>query len=306
MSNSPIKIGEQAIPTATQNAVDPLVSVIIPTHNRMGLLLRAIESARRQTHSNLEIIVVDDASTEDVRPIIASVGDPRIRCLRQDVNRGGAAARNVGIRAAVGQYIAFLDDDDEWEPEKIAIQLTVLEKYEAVLCMSTVGSDRNVARLVAKKTCDLDQLRKGMPPVGGTSALIARGDILKELLFDEELPRCQDWDLLIRLANRGHIGYVGGRLVRYNSGDHLRITNAAIQADLLEREARKRLAFFEKHKDFFGQWWYRNHLSRALLYGLRHQQRPVRQVLDSIKKCGVVPVTRALARRFFQKLSGNV
>lgn len=298
--------GERSTLAVTEKAVHPLVSVIIPTHNRVSLLLRAVESARRQTHSNLEIIIVDDASTEDVRPVIASVGDPRIRCLRQDVNRGGAAARNTGIRAAVGQYIAFLDDDDEWEAEKIAIQLTALEEYDAVLCMSTIGSDRNVARLVAKKICDLGELRKGMPPVGGASSLMARADLLKELLFDDELPRCQDWDLLIRLANRGVIGYVGRRLVRYNSGDHFRITNAAIKVDLPEKESRKRLAFFEKHRDFFGRGWYRNHVSRALLYGLRHRRRPVRHVLDSIKECGVVPVTRALARRFYQKWSGNV
>lgn len=289
-----------------QRPIDPLISVIIPTYDRRTLLLRAIESALRQTYSNLEIIVVDDASLEDVRPVIESIGDPRILYLRQDAHRGGAAARNAGIRAAAGKYIAFLDDDDEWEPDKLAVQSVVLDQFDAVLCMSTVGSDRNVAQLVRKKICDLDQLRKGMPPVGGTSALMARRDLLKETLFDEQLPRCQDWDLLIRLANRGTIGFVGRRLVRYNSGNHFRITNAAVKVDLPEEEAEKRLAFFEKHKGFFGSWWYRVHVSRALLEGLRHRKLPVRHVLDSITRCGVIPVICALARRLYQKLSGTV
>jgi glycosyltransferase involved in cell wall biosynthesis len=279
---------------------------VIPTSNRSALLARAIESVRGQTYDKLEIIVVDDASTDDTATVVRSIGDNRIRYMRHPCKQGGAAARNTGIRAAAGEYIAFLDDDDQWEPEKIVVQLASLGGCDAVLCMSTIGSDYNVARLSERKICTLAELRRGMPPVGGTSALMARADILKDLLFDEELPRCQDWDLLIRLADRCSIRYVGRRLVRYNDGDHSRITNAAIKAKSSKAEFEKTLAFFKKHAAFFGPRWFRIHVSRALLYGVRHREHPLRHILEAVRQCGVMPVLRALSRRIYQMLSGNV
>jgi glycosyltransferase involved in cell wall biosynthesis len=107
----------------------PLISVIIPTYNRSHLIMGAIESAIAQSYQNLEIIIVDDASTDKTEELIATVKDSRLRYIRHQTNLGGANARNTGIDAAQGEYIAFLDSDDVWLPHKIELQLSTLQNY---------------------------------------------------------------------------------------------------------------------------------------------------------------------------------
>ncbi|TKJ32795.1 MAG: hypothetical protein CEE38_22180 [Planctomycetes bacterium B3_Pla] len=101
----------------------PKVSVVIPTYNRANCIGRAIQSARRQTHKEIEIIVVDDGSTDNTEEIIKLIPDQRIRYIRCETNSGSGAARNEGLKVAQGNYIAFLDSDDEWLPEKLARQV---------------------------------------------------------------------------------------------------------------------------------------------------------------------------------------
>jgi glycosyltransferase involved in cell wall biosynthesis len=117
------------------NDTTPLVSVVLPTFNRAHLLKSALASVLSQTYKNLEIIVVDDASTDDTQQVVAVIKDHRLRYIRHVATKGGSAARNTGILAAIGSYIAFLDDDDEWYPEKVEAQLEWLDRYDAVLCM---------------------------------------------------------------------------------------------------------------------------------------------------------------------------
>lgn len=94
----------------------PQVSVVIPTYNRAGVLGRAITSVLSQTFPDLECIVVDDGSTDQTVVLVERFQDPRLRLLRLPVNKGGGHARNVGIQAARGELLAFLDNDDEWLP----------------------------------------------------------------------------------------------------------------------------------------------------------------------------------------------
>ena len=111
----------------------PLVSVIIPSYQSADALPNALDSVQRQTFTDLEVIVVDDGSTDDTRAVVeaASTADPRIRYLYQE-NQGPAAARNTGIAAAEGEYIALLDADDTWEPEKLAGQVAILERHPEI------------------------------------------------------------------------------------------------------------------------------------------------------------------------------
>lgn len=296
MSNAPIKKGEQVTAAATQSVVGPLVSVVIPTYNRPALLLRAIESARRQTHANLEIIIVDDASSEDVRPLIDNFNDPRIRCLRHDVNRGGAAARNTGIQAAVGEYIAFLDDDDQWELAKTEEQLQILEAggCDAVLCTSDQYGKR-LAKADANNTVELEDLRRGRFTAGGTGVLMARAAVVKKTMFDESLPCYQDWDLFIRIAKQHKICYLNKPLVHYNEGAHLRITNSSLNVPSVDIERQFRMVL--KHREFFGTRWFRRHMSRSLLYGIKHRRNRMTHLVYTARNYGVINVGRVLVNR---------
>jgi len=108
--------------------LNPLVSVIIPVYNRSELLPRTIKSTVTQTYRNLEIIIVDDSSEEDIRTIVNGFNDNRLRYLRRGTNGGVSEARNTGIKAAKGEFIQFLDSDDEFLPEKIEKQLEIFKK----------------------------------------------------------------------------------------------------------------------------------------------------------------------------------
>jgi len=105
----------------------PKVSVIVLTHNRPEMLRQAIGSILRQTFQDFEIVLVDDASRDNTPEVIKSFGDHRIKYIRHEVNKGEAGSRNTGVTNSSGDYIAFLDDDDEWLPEKLERQMRLLE-----------------------------------------------------------------------------------------------------------------------------------------------------------------------------------
>src|SRR5690242_17488768 len=119
----------------------PLVSIVIPTYNRAAVIRRTIENIFDQTYSNIEVIVVDDGSTDDTQTTLRQFSD-RIRVIRQ-ANAGPAVARNRGIEIAQGEIIAFQDSDDLWKPTKLERQVTLLTKYNksvpCCLCNAVIG-----------------------------------------------------------------------------------------------------------------------------------------------------------------------
>ena len=117
----------------------PKVSVIVPTHNRADLLPRAVDSVLAQTYGDYEMVIVDDCSSDNTQDVIAGFSDPRIRSFRHDRNRGQSAAINTGIAHARGEYIGFLDDDDEWLPTKLEGQVALLEASSPTWRWSTAG-----------------------------------------------------------------------------------------------------------------------------------------------------------------------
>jgi GT2 family glycosyltransferase len=194
---------------------DKLVSVVLPTYDRPDLLGRAIESVLSQSYRSWELIVVDDNSPDSAarlgteRFMARFVEDARVKYLRHEVNRGGAAARNTGIRAAAGEFVAFLDDDDEWEPAKLERQVAALERAQPTAAVAYCGfrkvfDDSGLVKLVlpVPPRHGLDELFR-RNTIGTTSAIMCRRQALLDVgLFDETLPRRQDIDLYVRLARR--------------------------------------------------------------------------------------------------------
>jgi glycosyltransferase involved in cell wall biosynthesis len=186
----------------------PRVSVIIPTHNRADFLRGALTSVLNQTYQDFETIVVDDASTDDTATVVASFNDERIRFLQHKANKGGSASRNTGILASKCDYIAFLDDDDEWLPDKLRRQMEILVASPPEVggvytgCLDVDKARGKVIRQrIPTKRGDLSRELLTENCIGGTSSMLLKKVCLQRVgLFDESLPRSQDYDLWIRIS----------------------------------------------------------------------------------------------------------
>jgi len=200
----------------------PQVSVIIPTYNRSWCLSEAIDSVLSQTFQNMELIVVDDGSTDETPALLSRYGN-RLRCLRQ-TNQGVSAARNGGIQAARGNLIALLDSDDSWQPDKLARQVAFFDNHpDAMICQTEEIWIRRGVRVNPK--------RRHRKPSGwifepslalclvSPSAVMMRRKLLEETGgFDESLPACEDYDLWLRVSLRYPIHLIDDALVVKRGG----------------------------------------------------------------------------------------
>jgi glycosyltransferase involved in cell wall biosynthesis len=184
------------------------ISVVIPTYNYGRFVGEAIDSALGQTMPPLEVVVVDDGSTDDTRERLAKYGD-RIKYVHQ-ANRGLSGARNTGIRKARGEWIALLDSDDLWHPQKLehlAVALAVQPDLQAIATDTVVFSDTIpalppvVATPDKLRTITLRDLIYGVHFSGGSGAMIRRACFDKIGLFDETLRAVEDLDMWIRIAS---------------------------------------------------------------------------------------------------------
>ena len=208
-----------------------MISVIIPAYNRAHTLRRAIESVLRQTVQELEVIVVDDASTDASAEIARGVEDPRVRCITQPGNAGPSVARNTGIMAAQGDYVAFLDSDDEWLPEHLADSLAFLREHAADGVFGSffkVDHEGQMKPSLCKTRSEelpmveyiLSAARRGD---ARSSTFVFRRDAIRAILFDPELRLHEDWDLACRFADRFRLlSRLGPTVVLHSgSGNHL-------------------------------------------------------------------------------------
>lgn len=223
------------------------VSVIIPTYNRAGFLAGAIRSALAQSFQDIEIVVVDDCGTDDTAAVVGRFTGVPIRYIRHGRRRGGAAARNTGIEATSAPYVAFLDDDDEWYPEKLARQVALLESSPADVGGVYTGYfivDRADGRLrdqiVPTDRGDIYAKLLAGNCIGGTSSILLRRSCFDTVgMFDERLPSFQDYDLWIRLARKYRFEYVRAPLLKYFVHEKTISTDSAARAAGLELMLKK-------------------------------------------------------------------
>jgi glycosyltransferase involved in cell wall biosynthesis len=216
----------------------PEVTVVVPTRNRAVLLGQALASALRQRGVELEVVVVDDGSADATAQVVAGLGDRRLRLVRHDQPQGVSAARNRGIAEARGAWVAFLDDDDLWAPDKLASQLA-----------AAAGERRTWAVAGAVSIDDRLRVLTGEPPLpperitadlarynsvpAGASNVVARADLLVSTGgFDPGLRHMADWDLWIRLGRSGPPATLPRPLLAYR----LHRTNATMDTAFDPRE----------------------------------------------------------------------
>jgi glycosyltransferase involved in cell wall biosynthesis len=237
---------------------EPLVSIIMPSYNRIGMLERALHSVISQNYQNWELLVVDDASTDGTINLLKNFSsiDKRINFFRLETNGGACVARNVGLQAAKGEYVTFLDSDDEYLPKKVELQVQCF-MTSSVHNLGVVSCGRIDVRngsvyneWVPNLRGDIlkDLLLKNR--IGaGTPFLMVKSSILKNnnILFDPEMPAGQDWDFLTRVCQHASFDVVSEPLVRvhHHTGERVYNTERAVLAFNKQYEKYKELLLNE-------------------------------------------------------------
>ena len=241
--------------------LQPLVTAVITTYDRVELLKRAVKSVFLQDYQHIELIVVDDASANDnASNMLRQLNDERARIIKHDVNKGVSAARNTGIRHARGKYVAFLDDDDIWLEDKISKQIDLINgtHADAVLTAYYVikNNDYYYVQKESQNRINRSDLKRGSRY--GCSGMLVLRDYAEQLLFDEEIGHGEDWDFIIRLSKLTTVYYIDQPMFILNDGGHQRITNR-VKQNFSITEIQKRLKQLDKHTDFFGKYWRKYH-----------------------------------------------
>lgn len=199
------------------------ISVVLPTYNRCKTINRAVSSVLNQTYSEIELIIVDDASTDATENVISNIHDSRIRYIKLDKNVGPSRARNIGVDEAKSNYIAFMDSDDEWYSTKLERQMNYYlknQQYGLVYCPYFYENGRKIiqipSKLIPKENLEgniyyslLDSNKIGTPTI-----LIKKDIFLEFGGFDENLNCLEDWDFALKVAGKYKIGFVDDILMK--------------------------------------------------------------------------------------------
>lgn len=200
-----------------------LVSIIVPVYNRAHLIARSVGSLCVQSHKNLEILIIDDCSSDDIETAVAALGDPRVRLVRREKNGGAAAARNTGLAEARGDFIAFHDSDDICTFDKIARQMALLQQlpadyigvYSAVLFHYSLD-EADYAQMKAyvrpfpheaPLSGDLAQRTLRGNSFNLPTLLVRKSALLAAGPSDALMRNNVDWDLALRLTRQGKLGF---------------------------------------------------------------------------------------------------
>ncbi len=261
-----------------------MISVIIPTYNREKTILGSVKSVLEQTWKDLELIVVDDASSDNTERMIQNIDDLRVKYIRQPHNQGACAARNRGIEAAQGEYIAFQDSDDIWHKDKLEKQINFLKLKSADMVYCGMNRYMNGR----KKYFPSDQKKEEKLTVEkllkknkiSTQTILLKQSAAKSVMFDPKLKRLQDWDFALRVLTADyHIEYLGEALVDVRvQGDSITSTVPSEKAYL--QFARKHYDLYQKYPKSLGG------LYATLAYSVKDGNRKSAQeyLLKSLKK----------------------
>jgi glycosyltransferase involved in cell wall biosynthesis len=229
----------------------PLVTAVVTTYDRPAYLRRAVESVAAQPDSPFALVVGDDHSETPAAEVLADA-EPDVaslRVVRHDRNRGANAARNTGVDAASGEYIAFLDDDDRWRPDKTATQVTAFRAGDDDLGLVYAGREvvdgDTVRDVTVPDGIDGDPTKTLLcrNVVGTQSSVMVRAEVAKVTPFDEEFPRWADLEWYVAVSTKCDLAAVREPLVRYEYAAHNRISD-----DDESLEESRRL-FVEKYRE---------------------------------------------------------
>ena len=217
----------------TDSSENPVVTVVITTYNRPECLRKAVETVSNQNYEPIELVVVDDCSRKPAAEVLADV-TPNVESFiirRHETNRGANAARNTGIESASGEFIAFLDDDDRWEPEKLSKQVKTFQRGEKDLGLVYTGrkivEEGRVLETAIPEPVEEDMTKELLcrNPIGTQSTVMVRSSVAEQVPFDEEIPRWADLEWFVGVSTVCELAVVEEPLVIYTRDAHNRISD---------------------------------------------------------------------------------
>jgi GT2 family glycosyltransferase len=244
----------------------PAVTVVIPTRNRRQLLLRTLRTVLAQECVDVLVTVVDEASSDGTGDELVALGDDRVSVVRHDSPKGVAAARNAGVAQARGEWVAFLDDDDLWAPDKLRRQLEAMEADGEArwACVGCVVVDGDLSLLEAEepppeRDIARPSLGYNMIPGGGSGVLASRALVEEAGGFDPALRNLADWDMWTRLAQRSPVASVARPLLAYlRHGASLSHSIAGTEEELdhvlAKHAARRRQLDVDENRAWWLSW----------------------------------------------------
>lgn len=261
------------------------ISVVITTYNRPDCLLEALGGVTSQLCSPFEIIIIDDNSSQSYESAMPAIGALGAKYLRQNVSCGANKARNLGVKEARGEVIAFLDDDDIWLPEYLT---TLVGHYKAGADAIVSGFKQLGNEDVVVVNNDEEVTKKSLlrgNTYCGMSGFSARRELLLVNPFDELLNNGQDWDMYVRLFQQG-IKFKNIPkpvfLYRFQNEDGI----GAKVRKMKPTDIDKRLGSAHKHKAFLGDYWFKKRVCEQILFSLKHKNEKSRWIIQALKMAG--------------------
>jgi glycosyltransferase involved in cell wall biosynthesis len=260
----------------------PLISVVIPTFNRAELLKRSLKSVLSQTYTNLEVIVVDDNSSDSTIETIKGISDPRVRYIRHQERKGGASARNSGIFASKGEFISFLDSDDTWIPEKLELQLNFFQQNKCTddsILFAKVIMNTGAAKIIlpysstygsGQDISDYIFIHDGLIH---TIVLFMKTELARKIMFKEGLKKHQDYDFVLRAFNMGAVFLL--------QNDILAEWHCEDRSDRMGKKVEYNLSYswLRSNKDLFSNNAYRGFIKRDIIPQILFKRFSIRGLL---------------------------
>lgn len=284
----------------------PLVSVYIPTRNRSALLRRAVDSVLAQTYPEIEVLICDEASTDDTAEVVADYArryPGKFTYLRNETPQGACRARNRCIEQAIGTYVTGLDDDDLFHPQRIACLVDLYRRHSPSFACSRFKYFQATAQIDRLRERRFSEAELGKVDKLTLPALLyanlAGNQVLTELSrmreldgFDESMPSWQDYDMWIRLADRYGTAVCTRQLLSFVDDDRsrARIRNSSRRAEGSER-------FIAKHARLMNADQQRNH--RNIQYVMNRQRPPLGEIVRNISLGGYKSTLKVLLHKFF-------
>ena len=261
------------------------ISVVITTCNRPAFLKEALEGIAAQTFKPKEVVIVNDCSDISYNLVLDTIKKVNARYILLRERSGANSARNIGIRECSGGIIAFLDDDDIWLPNYLS---EIYRQYQDGADSVVTGFRQlgNESIVVLNQDSDVTKssLLRGNTYCG-MSGFSCKKEIIEKLLFDEQLPNGQDWDMFVRLL-LGNYNFKniskGLFLYRFQNADGI----GAKLRTLKPEDVVHRLASANKHREFLGDYWYKKRICDQVLFSLKHKKNRLSWIVLAVRLTG--------------------